>query len=398
MSHRYIVVGGGIVGLATARELLAREPGAKLVLIEKEADFGLHQTGHNSGVIHAGVYYQPGSLKARLCRAGAEATKAFCRDNQIPFETCGKLIVATNPAEVERLHALAGRATQNGIEFTPVEGAGLARLEPNVSGLEAMLVHATGIVDHRRICLAMAQRLREAGADLRLSTRVTAISEDETGVSVTTDAGERLRGERLVACAGLQSDRIAALAGLPVRHRIVPFRGEYYTLPADKSAIVRHLIYPVPDPELPFLGIHLTRMIDGRITVGPNAVLGFSREGYARGSVDLTDIASMVSFSGFWSMARRNLRSGLTEFRNSLLRQRYLEECRKYCPSLQLDDLGTPGAGIRAQAVLDDGTLVQDFLFLESPRSLHVCNAPSPAATSAMPIARMIVDKVQAAG
>lgn len=182
-----------------------------------------------------------------------------------------------------------------------------------------------------------------------------------------------------------------------MRHRIVPFRGEYYTLPAAKSAIVRHLIYPVPDPELPFLGIHLTRMIDGRVTVGPNAVLGFSREGYPRGSVDLADIGSMLGFSGFWTMARRNLRSGLTEFRNSLLRRRYLEECRKYCPSLTLDDLGTPGAGIRAQAVLDDGTLVQDFLFLGSPRSLHVCNAPSPAATSAMPIARMIVDRMEEA-
>jgi L-2-hydroxyglutarate oxidase len=397
MDYSYVIIGGGIVGLATARELIARDPAARIVLLEKEADFGLHQTGHNSGVIHAGVYYQPGSLKAKLCREGAEATKQFCRDNGIEFETCGKLIVATSPIEVERMQALAGRAAQNGIEIQPVGGAELARIEPNVRGLEALLVPATGIVDYRRICLAMAERLREAGIELRLATRATGIIEDETGVTVTTDTDETVRAGRLIACAGLQSDRIASLAGLPVRHRIVPFRGEYYTLPAAKSAIVKHLIYPVPDPELPFLGIHLTRMIDGRVTVGPNAVLGFSREGYARGSVDLADVVSMAGFGGFWSMARRNLRSGITEFRNSLLRRRYLEECRKYCPSLTLADLGTPGAGIRAQAVLDDGTLVLDFLFLDGPRSLHVCNAPSPAATSAMPIARMIVDRMEQA-
>lgn len=397
MDHSYIIIGGGIVGLATARELVIRDTAARIVLIEKEADFGLHQTGHNSGVIHAGVYYQPGSLKAKLCREGAEATKQFCRDNNIAFETCGKLIVATSPIEVERMHALKGRAAQNGIEIRRVGGTELAGIEPNVSGLEALLVPATGIVDYRRICLAMAERLREAGVELRLSTRATAIREDETGVTVATDKGDTIRAERLIACAGLQSDRIASLAGLPVRHRIVPFRGEYYTLPAAKSAVVKHLIYPVPDPDLPFLGIHLTRMIDGRVTVGPNAVLGFSREGYPRGSVNLADIGSMAGFGGFWSMARRNLRSGITEFRNSLLRRRYLEECRKYCPSLTLADLGAPGAGIRAQAVLDDGTLVQDFLFLDSPRSLHVCNAPSPAATSAMPIARMIVDRMEEA-
>jgi L-2-hydroxyglutarate oxidase len=397
MSFSHVIIGGGIVGLATARELVARDPAARIVLIEKEADVGLHQTGHNSGVIHAGVYYQPGSLKARLCREGADATKQFCRETRLPFETCGKLIVATTPLEVERMQALAGRAAQNGIGIRPVGGEELARIEPNVSGLEALLVPATGIVDYRRVCVAMADMLREASVELRLSTRVTAIHEDDTGVTVTTDAGDALRAEKLVACAGLQSDRLALLASLPVRHRIVPFRGEYYTLPPAKSAIVRHLIYPVPDPELPFLGIHLTRMIDGRVTVGPNAVLGFSREGYPRGSVNLADVASMLSFAGFWTMARRNLRSGITEFRNSLLRRRYLEECRKYCPSLTLDDLGTPGAGIRAQAVLDDGTLVQDFLFLGSPRSLHVCNAPSPAATSAMPIAKMIVDRMEEA-
>lgn len=393
---KYCVIGGGIVGLATALELVSRDPKARVTVIEKERAFGQHQTGHNSGVIHAGIYYMPGSLKARLCREGAIATKQFCTDNQIPFETCGKLLVATNDLEMERMTALEDRARQNEIVFETVSAAKLRQIEPNIAGLGAILVPATGIVGYQSICSAMAERLREKDANLILGSRVTGIEESGTGVTVETDAGETIKAEYLVACAGLQSDRIARLAGLNATHRIVPFRGEYYTLPESKSNIVRHLIYPIPDPNLPFLGIHLTRMIDGRVTVGPNAVLGFSREGYDKGSVDIQDVASMIGFAGFWKMAKKNLRSGITEFRNSAFRARYLEECRKYCPSLVLEDLGSPGAGIRAQAVLEDGTLVHDFLFLESERMLHVCNAPSPAATSAIPIARMIVDKVGA--
>lgn len=396
MTHQYCIIGGGIVGLATALEILSRDPAAKLVLIEKESGFGQHQTGHNSGVIHAGIYYQPGSLKAQLCRAGAAATKQFCRDHQIPFETCGKLLVATNALELARMVALEERARQNEIAFEPVSATQLRRIEPMVAGEGALLVPATGIVDYRRICLAMAAKLTELGVQLMPDTRVTAIDEDGTGITVLTHRGERIRADRLVACAGLQSDRLARLAGLAVTHQIVPFRGEYYTLPAAKSTIVKHLIYPIPDPDLPFLGIHLTRMIDGRITVGPNAVLGFAREGYGKGSVTVGDVTAMATFPGFWKMARRNWRSGVTEFRNSVFRAGYLEQCRKYCPSLTLADLGAPGAGIRAQAVLADGTLVHDFLFLQSPRMLHVCNAPSPAATSAMPIAGMIVDKLAA--
>ncbi|MFD2238491.1 L-2-hydroxyglutarate oxidase [Aureimonas populi] len=392
--YRYCIVGGGIVGLACALEISEREPQAGIVLLEKEDEFGLHQTGHNSGVIHAGIYYQPGSLKARLCREGAEATKRFCAGNAIPFETCGKLLVATDEAEMERMAALEARARDNDIAYEPVSAERLRRIEPNIAGRGALLIKATGIVDYRRICLAMAERLRERGARLALRTPVTFIAEEDRRVVVGTGGGERFSADRLIACAGLQSDRIARLAGLEARHRIVPFRGEYYTLPASKRDIVRHLIYPIPDPDLPFLGIHLTRMIDGRVTVGPNAVLGFSREGYAKGSVRPADVASMAGFRGFWAMARRNWRSGASEFANSMSRARYLEQCRKYCPSLTLGDLGAPGAGIRAQAILPDGTLVHDFLFLESERMLHVCNAPSPAATSAMPIAAMIVNKL----
>ncbi len=396
MTYDYCIIGGGIVGLATAMALQEREPGASVVVLEKEAALARHQTGHNSGVIHAGIYYQPGSLKARLCREGAEATKTFCRENAIPFETCGKLLVATSPTEMERMEALEGRARQNEIEFSRLDKAALKAAEPAVAGLGALLVPATGIVDYARVCEAMAVRIRERGGEIRTGVTVTAIREDEQ--AVTVDAGtERIRARKLVACAGLQSDRIAALAGVEIEHRIVPFRGEYYTLPASRSAIVRHLIYPIPDPDLPFLGIHLTRTIDGGVTVGPNAVLGFSREGYPKGSVRAKDVADMAAFPGFWKMAARYWRSAVSEFANSTSKARYLRECRKYCPDLQIADLGRPGAGIRAQAVMRDGTLVHDFLFKETGRMLHVCNAPSPAATSAIPIGRMIVDRLLAA-
>lgn len=391
--YDYCVIGGGIVGLATAKAMQEAEPGARIILLEKESDFARHQTGHNSGVIHAGIYYQPGSLKAQLCRAGAEATKAFCRQYSIPFETCGKLLVATSSQEVERMEALAKRAVQNDITFQHVDQQALRKVEPAVAGLGALLVPATGIVDYAKVSRAMAAEIIERGGIVRLKAPVTAIREDGKGVAVTAN-GETLRASKLVACAGLQSDRIARLAGLDISHRIVPFRGEYYTLPKSKANIVKHLIYPIPDPALPFLGIHLTRTIDGGVTVGPNAVLGFSREGYDKGSFRAGDVADMSTFPGFWKMAMKNWRSALAEFSNSASRTRYLKECRKYCPTLELADLGAPGAGIRAQAVLDDGTLVHDFLFKETERMLHVCNAPSPAATSSIPIGRMIAEKL----
>ena len=393
MDYDYCIIGGGIVGLATALALVERDPGARLIVLEKEQGLAAHQTGHNSGVIHAGIYYQPGSLKARLCREGAEATKQFCRDHAIPFETCGKLLVATSPRELERMEALEVRARDNDIAYEAMGRDALRRAEPAVAGLGALLVPSTGIVDYRRICDAMAARIEEAGGTIRRGATVTAISEGDDGVRVSL-GDERIAARRLLACAGLQSDRLARLAGLPIRHRIVPFRGEYYRLPAARSAIVKHLIYPIPDPDLPFLGIHLTRTIDGGVTVGPNAVLGFAREGYAKGSVRLTDLAEMAGFPGFWRVIAKNWRSGLAEFGNSLSKSRYLAECRKYCPGLEIGDLGTASAGIRAQAVLEDGTLVHDFLFVESSRMLHVCNAPSPAATSAIPIGRMIVDRL----
>lgn len=395
VAYDYCVIGGGIVGLAVASELLRREPGARLIVLEKEQRPAVHQTGHNSGVIHAGVYYQPGSLKARLCREGAEATKEFCSRNRIPFEECGKLLIATNPLELERMEALSKRATENGIGFERLDRTGLQIAEPAVTGLGALLVPSTGIVSYTAVCEAMAAEIRERGGQIAFDAEVSAIGERGTGVDIRTSALS-IRAGRLVVCGGLQSDRLALLAGLKINHRIVPFRGEYYALPASKASIVRHLIYPVPDPELPFLGVHLTRMIDGSITVGPNAVLGFAREGYPKGSLNGRDLVDMAGFTGFWRVLAGNWRSGIDEFRGSLFKRHYLEKCRKYCPSLTLSDLTAPGAGIRAQAVLSDGTLVHDFLFVESERMLHVCNAPSPAATSAIPIATMIVDRLEA--
>jgi L-2-hydroxyglutarate oxidase len=394
LRYDFGIVGGGIVGLATARELLARNPGAKVVLIEKEPGVARHQTGHNSGVIHAGIYYAPGSLKARLCREGAEATRAFCVEAGIPFEDCGKLIVATNAVEAERMEALRIRAGENEIAVTPVSAKALRSLEPAIAGVGALKVHATGIVDYRVVCARMADGLIASGADLRFQTRVVGIAESDAGVRVTTDQGV-FDVSRLVVCGGLQSDRLARLAGFDTDFQIVPFRGEYFVLPPEKSSIVSHLIYPVPDPELPFLGIHLTRMADGSVTVGPNAVLGFAREGYPRLSVSMPDLAEMAAFPGLWRTLGRNLKAGVKEFRNSLSRRGYLAECRKYCPSLELSDLRPYPAGIRAQAVRRNGDLVQDFLFLQSQRSLHVCNAPSPAATSAIPIARMIATRLE---
>lgn len=393
MTYDYCIIGGGIVGLATAMALLEQRQGASLLILEKEASLGRHQTGHNSGVIHAGIYYAPGSLKAELCKRGAQATKDFCSEHGIAFEVCGKLLVASNDLEVQRMQALYERSQQNGLKVERLDAAALAEREPNIVGKGALFLDATGIVDYTQVCNAMAKVIRQAGGEVHLSTSVRAIQEHADHVAIGTDS-HTWRARQLVACAGLQSDRLARLAGVKIDHQIIPFRGEYYRLPASKNQIVNHLIYPIPDPELPFLGVHLTRMIDGSVTVGPNAVLGFGRENYRKFSVNWRDVAEYASFPGFWKTIWNNLGSGTTEMKNSLFKRGYLEQCRKYCPSLEVADLLPYEAGIRAQAVMRDGTLVHDFLFAETPRMVHVCNAPSPAATSAIPIGQMIAEKI----
>ncbi|MFJ3486777.1 L-2-hydroxyglutarate oxidase [Pseudomonas sp. NPDC090202] len=397
MVHDFCVIGGGIVGLATAMELLQRHPGASLVVLEKEDSLACHQTGHNSGVIHAGIYYAPGSLKADLCKRGAQATKDFCAEHGIRYEVCGKLLVASTPLEMQRMEALHRRATSNGMHVERLEAGDLREREPNVVGLGGLYVDSTGIVDYRQVCQQMAAVITRLGGEVLLQRTVTAIAEQGDHVDIATLDGS-WRARKLVVCGGLQSDRLAKLAGVKIDHQIIPFRGEYYRLPAEKNNIVNHLIYPIPDPELPFLGVHLTRMIDGSVTVGPNAVLGFARENYRKFSVDLRDVATFASFPGFWKTIWHNLGSGLGEMKNSLFKRGYLEQCRKYCPSLRLEDLLPYEAGVRAQAVMRDGTLVHDFLFAETPRMLHVCNAPSPAATSAIPIGSMIADRIGSPG
>ena len=311
----------------------------------------------------------------------------------IPFEACGKLLVATNAIELEQMEALFLRARKNGIQVEKLDGAEMLRREPNIVGVGGLFVAATGIVDYREVCAAMAAVIRSSGGVIDLGWTVTAIAENDD--AVTIHAGKRQwQCGKLIVCAGLQSDRLARLAGIKTEHQIVPFRGEYFQLPPAKNDIVKHLIYPIPDPDLPFLGVHLTRMIDGSVTVGPNAVLGFAREGYPKFSFKLADVVEYVRFPGFWKAIARHFNSGVLEMKNSVFKRGYLAQCRKYCPSLGIEDLLPFESGIRAQAVLLDGTLVHDFLFLETPRMLHVCNAPSPAATSAMPIGEMIAAKI----
>jgi L-2-hydroxyglutarate oxidase len=338
-------------------------------------------------------HHAPGSLKARLCRDGAARTKEYCQHHGIPFEARGKLIVATREEELPRLAALESRAAENGITVERLDGAGIRALEPQIEGLAALHVPTSAIVSYSAVLLTLADELRRMGVEMQMSTQPEAIRESASLVEVET-AGGTIRARRLVACAGLQSDRVAQMAGLRLRHRIVPFRGEYYRLRPEKSGVACAMIYPVPDPALPFLGVHLTPSIDGNMTVGPNAVLGLAREGYRKGSVNWHDLVDMAMFPGLWISLGRNVRSGITELGNTLFKRRYLAACQRYCPSLEINDLLPMEPGIRAQAVMQDGTMLHDFLFLDTPRMLHVCNAPSPAATSALPIGDVIADRI----
>lgn len=395
--YDYIVIGGGIVGVSTAWQLQSRFPDKSILLIEKESGFSHHQTGHNSGVIHAGVYYAPGSLKAEFCKAGVAATTEFCAKHRIPVENCGKLLVATTQQEVERMHALYERCQHNGLDVELIDEQELKRREPNIVGLGAIAVSTTSIVSYRQVTEKMAEEFIDAGGSIQLNTEVTKLVESELKVAITGQRnGEAIHfdGQFLVVCSGLMADRLTRMMGIETDFQIVPYRGEYYRLPEKYNNIVNHLIYPIPDPDLPFLGVHLTRMIDGSVTVGPNAVQGWKREGYGKINFNLRDVLDMISFAGFWKVSAKHLKTGLIETKNSWWKPGYLKLVNKYCPQIKLEDLEPYPAGIRAQAVLKDGTLVHDFLFAESARSLHVCNAPSPAATSAIPIGGYICDKI----
>jgi L-2-hydroxyglutarate oxidase len=393
MIYDFVVIGGGIVGMSTAWQLQNRFPHKAVMVLEKEPHPAMHQTGHNSGVIHAGVYYQPGSLKAEFCKRGAVETISFCKKHDLPYRRCGKLLVATSPLEYDRMAALETRCIQNGIEIQRLSEEELQKREPAISGVGALFVPATGITDYRKITKKLVELLEKRGGTVRLGAEVKAIRERGDLVEVFL-GGQTVQGRYVIACGGLMADRLARMMQIDIDFRIIPFRGEYYRLPARYNKTFKHLIYPLPDPEMPFLGVHLTKMIDNTVTVGPNAVLGWKREGYGRWNLNLKDSFDMLTFSGFWKVMRKNILSGMGEFKDSLYKPGYLERVRKYCPVLTISELLPYPAGIRAQAVKKDGSLVHDFLFAESRRSLHVCNAPSPAATSAMPIAEYLCQKV----
>ncbi|MDP6974333.1 MAG: L-2-hydroxyglutarate oxidase [Gammaproteobacteria bacterium] len=394
--YDFVVIGGGIVGASTALSLVKTYPEKRTILIEKEKTFATHQTGHNSGVIHAGVYYEPGSLKAKFCREGLEETINFCNLHNIPYENCGKLLVATSELELVRMDVLFERCRQNNIDVEIIDREKLQKIEPNINGIGAILVKSTSIVNYQSITKKMIEQYEALGGEYLLDTEVVNLTENSDSIEIITN-NETLKSSYLISCAGLMADRIAKMLDLEINFRIVPFRGEYYKLCEKHNTLVKHLIYPIPNPELPFLGIHLTKMIDGSITVGPNAVLGFKREGYGKINFSPRDVLEMLSFKGFYKVIRNHFKSGITEMLNSKYKRGYLKQVNKYSPSIKLEDLQPYPAGIRAQAVLDDGTLIHDFLFVESERSIHVCNAPSPAATSAMPIGKYISEKARSA-
>ncbi|MEU3610379.1 L-2-hydroxyglutarate oxidase [Streptomyces sp. NPDC035033] len=380
-----LVIGGGIVGLSTAYAIQRAAPGTRVAVLEKEEGPARHQTGRNSGVIHSGIYYRPGSLKARFAVEGAAEMVKFCAEWDIPHEVTGKLVVATAREELPRLHALVQRGRENGIPVRELGAAQIAEYEPRVRGLAAIHVGTTGIVDYKWVALRLAE---SSGAEILYGAEVTAIDRRPWGVAVRTADQRIVRGKVLVNCAGLHCDRIARLAGDEPGMRIVPFRGEYYEL-ADPSS-VRGLVYPVPDPAFPFLGVHLTRGIDGGVHIGPNAVLALAREGYGWGVVRPGELAGTLAWPGSWTIARRHWRYGAGELHRSLSKRAFTEAVRRLLPGVDEADLRPVAAGVRAQAVLRDGTLVDDFLIREGVRAVHVLNAPSPAATASLPIGREI--------
>jgi L-2-hydroxyglutarate oxidase LhgO len=388
-----LVIGGGILGLATAREMLMRRPGLRVLVVEREPELAAHQTGHNSGVVHAGLYYTPGSLKARLCREGKVALEAYCAERGIEVQRVGKLVVALTEDELPRFEALEAKARENGVEGLETVGPERIReLEPHVLGVRGLWSPGTGIVDFRAVANAYADDIRAAGGTIETGRSVTGLKERPDGVLVETSGGDVL-ADRVVACAGLWSDRVAALTGDDGSERIVPFRGDYYRLTPDARSLVRGLIYPVPDPQFPFLGIHFTRRHDGAVWAGPNAVLALARDGYKRYDVDLREVIAIAGHAGFRRLARRFWRTGLAEQWRDLSKRAFADELRRYVPELRNDQLRFGPSGVRAQAIDPDGTLVDDFRLGGSRRIVHVRNAPSPGATASLAIARVLADE-----
>lgn len=393
-TERIVIIGGGIVGLAAAYKLLVARRNASITVLEKESTVGRHQSGNNSGVLHAGLYYQPGSCKARLAVSGIRQMTAFCRDHAIPHEICGKLVVATSDAEIPRLRELMERGHRNGLNRLEwLEPCEFRKIEPHVSGLAALRVPEEGIVDFPRVCAVLAGKIAELGGTVTTGAKVCSLELRSAGWTIRTSAGS-FEADRFINCAGLHSDRLAALAGEKADLRIVPFRGEYYKLRPDREPLVRHLVYPVPDPAFPFLGVHFTRLIGGGIEAGPNAVLALAREGYRWYNLCVRDLWDTLSFKGFWRFVARHRAACRAEVWQSLSRARFCRALQRLVPEIRPRDLDPGGAGVRAQAMLPSGDLVDDFAFVSRSRALHVLNSPSPAATAALAIGDEIVGKM----
>lgn len=391
--YDYTIIGGGIVGLSVGKALAEKYPDKKVLLLEKEDELAAHQTGHNSGVIHSGIYYTPGSFKARFARAGNKSMVEFCEEHGIKYDMCGKVIVATNEKERPLLDDLYERGLQNELDIERLNEEQLHEIEPHVKGVEAIHVKNAGIVDYTEVSKAFASIIIENGGDIHCGEVVESIHEGVDEVTIETNK-ETYKTDFVINCAGLQSDRIAKMAGYHIDMKIVPFRGEYFTLKEESTHLVKNLIYPVPNPEFPFLGVHFTRGIHGEIEAGPNAVLGFKREGYKKTDINFKDLAETLTYKGFIKLAGKYMKVGMGEMVRSVSKQKFVESLQELVPAIQKDDLVAAPAGVRAQALNKDGSLVDDFMIIKGKKSLHVCNAPSPAATASIEIGKEVVSRL----
>ena len=393
------IIGGGILGLATALKLIRAHPNLRLLILEKEAELARHQTGNNSGVIHSGLYYRPGSLKARSCVTGRRELMAFCDDNAIPYEICGKVVVATSQEELPRLEELHRRGIANGLKDLEIIGPEkLKELEPHATGIKGLHVPETGIIDYKKVAAAYAEKIRDAGGDIRLSQRVVGILNRPEEIVLQTSGGD-YRTKHLINCCGLQSDIVAQMMGgdnnSEEEHRIIPFRGEYYKIAPERQFLVRNLIYPVPDPTFPFLGVHFTRMAKGGVEAGPNAVFAYAREGYRHTDINLSDLWRTISFKGFWAITGKYWQTGFGELYRSLSKSAFVRALQKLLPEIRESDLVPGGAGVRAQAVSGSGALVDDFVIRQTRNAIHVLNAPSPGATASLAIGQQICEMAE---
>jgi (S)-2-hydroxyglutarate dehydrogenase len=388
--HDFVVIGGGIIGLATGMRLVEQFPRKSVLLLEKERGICAHQSGRNSGVIHSGIYYRPGSLKARMCRTGNASVVDFCRKNDVRYRICGKLIVATSAKELAELEKLFQRGTENGIQPEKIGPEKVKEIEPHATGLAALWVPGTGIVNFAEVAEKYVEKIKESLGELRFNARVERIS-SKNGVHVVQTTAGDFEGRFLINCAGLYSDHVARLDGVEPAAKIIPFRGEYYELKPEKRYLVKGLVYPVPNPDFPFLGVHCTRMIDGAVHLGPNAVLAFKREGYQKTDFHAGELVEILGYAGFWKLALRNLGEGAREMVRSFSKAAFVRSLQRLVPSIEKEDIVPCAAGVRAQAVSPDGQMIDDFLIVRSHKAIHVCNAPSPAATASLEIARHVV-------